>query len=250
MVLRDLHTHTLFSDGKNSPEEMVKQAIALKMECIGFSDHSYTFFDESYCMKKGTEQKYREETAALKEKYKEQIEILCGVEQDYYSETCPSSYDYAIGSVHYIKMENEYIPVDESKEILISAAEKYFGGDIYALAEEYFKTVSKVLEKTGADIIGHFDLISKFNEKGELFDKTHPRYKNAWKSAADMLLKFGKPFEINTGAIVRGYKSEPFPSKDIINYIKSRGGKFILSSDSHKKENLCFEFSEYESLVD
>ncbi len=40
MELCDKHVHTIFSDGKNTPEEVVLEAIARKMEVLGFSDHS------------------------------------------------------------------------------------------------------------------------------------------------------------------------------------------------------------------
>lgn len=46
----DLHTHTTFSDGRNTPEEMVLSAIGMGMSTLGISDHSYTSFDESYCI--------------------------------------------------------------------------------------------------------------------------------------------------------------------------------------------------------
>ena len=55
MSFSDLHLHTTFSDGKNSPEEMVEEAIRLGLSEIGFSDHAYTFFDERYCMAKARE---------------------------------------------------------------------------------------------------------------------------------------------------------------------------------------------------
>ena len=72
-----------------------------------------------------------------------------------------------------------------------NAAEKYFNGDMLSLAEEYFKTVSQVVEKTNCDIIGHFDLIRKFNEGNKLFDENNPRYRKAATDAAKTLLKLG-----------------------------------------------------------
>ena len=94
--------------------------------------------------------------------------------------------------------------MDESPELLRAAAEKHFHGDLYALIEEYYRTLARVVEKTGADIIGHFDLISKFNEGGALFDEAAPRYLAAAQKAADILLKTGRPFEINTGGHLPG----------------------------------------------
>lgn len=242
MILSDLHVHTIFSDGKNTPEEMVLAAIDKGMTKIGFSDHSYTSYDESYCMSREGTQVYRKVVESLKEKYRDQIEILCGIEQDFYSDFPPEGYDYVIGSVHAVRVERGYFSVDESPEVLQAAAERYFGGDWYALAEHYYQTVAQVVERTGADIIGHFDLVTKFNEGGKLFDENHPRYVAAWQEAADRLLKTGKPFEINTGAMSRGYRTQPYPAGQIIHYIRKNGGSFILSSDAHAAENLCHAF--------
>ena len=36
----DLHMHTTWSDGKNTPEEMIEEAIRLGLETVGISDHS------------------------------------------------------------------------------------------------------------------------------------------------------------------------------------------------------------------
>ncbi len=248
MILSDFHTHTTFSDGRNTPEEMVQKAIELKMESIGFSDHGYTFFDESYCIQKNNIENYIKTIADLKKKYDGKIKIYCGIEQDIFSSENTEKYDYVIGSVHYVKVGDNYITVDESIDSFKAAVNKYFGGDTIIFAEEYFKTVADVIEKTNADIIGHFDLISKFNGNN-LFNEKDERYTAAWKSAADKLLKYNKPFEINTGAISRGYKSFPYPSNDMINYIKQNGGKFILSSDAHSTDGLCFGFDKWNSLI-
>lgn len=244
MIFSDFHIHTTFSDGKNSPEEMVKSAIKLGIKNIGFSDHSYTFFDESYCMLKEDKQNYLKTISELKSKYSKEINIYCGIEQDFYSNEDTNEYDYVIGSVHYVKVYENYVPVDESVDDFKYAVEKYFSNDPLLFAEEYFKTVSKVIEKTNADVIGHFDLISKFNVI-DLFNESDERYVNAWKNAADILLRFGKPFEINTGAISRGYKTVPYPAPEMIDYIREKGGKFILSSDAHSIDGLCFQFGKW-----
>lgn len=240
--MRDVHVHTTFSDGRNTPEEMVRAAIARGMTTIGFSDHSHTAFDKSYCMTRADIPTYRAEIAALKEKFKDQIEILCGIEQDFYSDAPTEEYDYVIGSVHYVKIEEEYIPIDEKPEIILDAAKRHFGGDLYCLIEKYYETVAQVTEKTNADIIGHFDLITKFNENGVLFDESNPRYIAAWQTAANRLLKAEVPFEINTGAISRGYRTTPYPAASIRDYLGSHGAQVLYSSDSHRAETLCFGF--------
>ncbi len=243
----DFHIHTTFGDGCDSAESIVKEAIKRSLKKIGFSEHSYTFFDKSYCMSEEGAQMYKAEIEMLKEFYRPDIEILCGIEQDYYSASPAESYDYIIGSVHYLRFGNDYIPVDESAEILKNAVQKYFDGDFYAACEKYYQTMSHIVQKTDADIIGHFDLITKFNEKYKFFDEKNERYVRAYNSAVDALIPFDVPFEINTGAISRGYKTVPYPSPDIMEYIHQKGGKTILSSDSHTKDTLCFEFGKYEN---
>ena len=144
---------------------------------------------------------------------------------------------------------DEYITVDYKPEYLTDACERFFNGDFYALCEYYFEEEAQVIERTGADIIGHFDLISKLNEKEHFFDEDNERYIAAWKKAADILLKTGKVFEINTGAISRGYRTEPYPSISMIEYLKERGAKFILSSDSHSVDTIAYDFEKYEKYV-
>ena len=250
MIKCDFHVHTVYSDGKNTPREIVEEAISKGLSAVGFSEHSYTPFDDSDCRDMADPSRYVSEIAALKREYGGVITVLCGVEQDIFSGFVPPCFDYSIGSVHYIRAGDGYVSVDNDPGELISAADRYFGGDMLTVAERYFENVGRVIEATGADVVGHFDLITKFNEGGELFDSGSPRYRKAWTDAADRLLSCGKPFEINTGAVSRGYRCSPYPSAEEIGYIKARGGRFILLSDSHRKETLCFGFDEYEKLCE
>ena len=238
----DLHMHTTWSDGKNTPEEMILEAIRLGLETVGISDHSS---GDPCGMTLEQSADYRAEIAALKEKYAGQIRVLCGLERDFLTDDF-NEYDYTIGSVHWLPMPDGHrVSIDWTPEKLREGAEKYFGGDFYALAEAFYAAEARVVEVTKCDIIGHFDLISKFIEVDPAFDVKHPRYVKAWQQAADELLKTGKPFEMNTGAMSRGYRTEPYPAKDIRDYIRAHGGKLILSSDSHRKETIAYRFNEF-----
>ena len=48
MIPCNYHTHTCFCDGKDTPEEMVLEAIRLGCKALGFSGHSHTPFDDSF----------------------------------------------------------------------------------------------------------------------------------------------------------------------------------------------------------
>ena len=249
MITFDLHMHTTFCDGKNTPEEMILSGIEKGLKTVGISGHCNTGFDESYCMTEPIMKEYFAELQRLKKKYDEKIKVLCGIEQDYFAGKPNLDFDYVIGSVHYIQKNGVYLSVDHKESITVNDVKEYYNGDYYAYAEDYYKLVGDVINNTGADIIGHFDLITKFNEGYKLFDETNPRYVNAWKKAVDKLLPYGKPFEVNTGAISRGYRTAPYPSLSILEYIKEKGGKVLLSSDSHSAENICFEFDKWEDFI-
>lgn len=249
MITKDLHMHTTYCDGRNTPEEMILSAIKKGLKTVGLSGHCYTGNDKVFGMSKENMQKYFDEVQYLKTKYKDKIEVLCGIEQDSFAGFPALNFDYAIGSVHYVYKNGNYLGVDHSEQILVNDVNKYYNGDFYAYAEDYYNQVANVIKDTNADIIGHFDLVTKFNEGYKHFDEQNPRYVNAYKAAVDCLIPYGKPFEINTGAISRGYRTKPYPSEPIMQYIKEKGGTFIMSSDSHSAENIAYKFDEFENLL-
>lgn len=246
MIKSNFHTHTIYCDGADAPEEIVKAAIDKGFSAIGFSGHSFFFKDKDYCMLKDTSA-YISDINRIREKYKDRIRVFCGVEQDYYSETNIGIYDYVIGSVHNVFKDGEYLAVDASLDQLKTNMDKFYGGDFDAFAEDYFNLVSGVAEKTGADIIGHFDLILKYSE--ELGYSPTARFLSAAEKAVKKLLKSGKPFEINTGAMARGKRSIPYPIPEILEVIKSGGGKIVISSDCHNKDFLDYGFCDAERLA-
>ena len=244
LLTADLHLHTVYCDGRNTPEEMVVSAIDKGFACIGFSGQSYVEFDPGCGMDANALEAYRKEIQTLKETYKDRIRIFCGIELDSYSDMPEGEFDYVIGSVHYLDGTPRPAAVDDTPEELMEAVQREYGNDYYLAAEHYYAAVSDIVSKTGCDIIGHFDLIAKFNEKYRLFDEQHPRYKKAWTEALDRLLPQGKIFEINTGAVSRGWRSTPYPAPEMIDYIRQRGGRFLLSSDSHGCETIGYGFRE------
>ncbi len=247
----DFHIHTNFCDGKDSPEDVVKTAVDMGLKKIGFSSHSYTSFDDGYCMNEKDTENYLKEINRLKLKYQDKIEIYCGIERDYYSDVDTSEFDYVIGSVHYVKHGEKYLSVDLSKDDFVNNAKEYYNGDYFDFARDYFDILSNVYSKTKCNVIGHFDIITKFNEDNSLFDENDERYKKLALSCVDKLINNNVIFEVNTGAMSRGYKTTPYPAEFILKHIAQKGGKICLSSDTHSKDNLCYKFEElYQYLKD
>lgn len=244
MILQNLHTHTTFCDGKSSAEEMVKAAIGLGMDSLGFSGHSPypPPFQESWVMAAQDVPHYREEILRLREKYAGQIEIFLGLEQDVLSLPPEDPYDYLIGSVHALVEGGQLIAVDESEAAFCRAVEQYFGGDPLAFAERYYRMVGQVAERTGCQIVGHFDLICKFNEGDRLFDTDHPRYRTAAMEALDALKQRDVILEINTGAMSRGYRTAPYPDPNLLRAMRERNIPICITSDAHSAKDLLHAF--------
>ena len=249
MIPCNYHTHTCFCDGKHTPEEIVQEAIRLGCKEIGFSGHSYTPFDGSYCMTKENTLAYIATVRDLQTKYADQIKIYLGIEQDYHSPESTDGYDYILGSVHYVEKDGAYLSIDESKQTQIDIVNQYYDGDFYSFVEDYYAVVSDVYNKTKCHIIGHFDLITKFNRDRDLFDPNHPRYIAAAQKALTALLDALAILEVNTGAMSRGYTTEPYPPKHILDQWVNAGKKLIFSSDCHSKDHLLFGYDTYKEIT-
>lgn len=245
-MLTNFHTHTTFSDGKNTPEEVVLAALEQGFCSIGFSDHAYTPYDTSYCMK--DEQVYTKEIRRLQEKYEKEIEIYLGIEEDSHCLVNSSNFDYIIGSCHYAKRGEKYYPIDvdiPSFSQCLSA----FGNDEMAFAEYYFQHFCDYILKRKPDVIGHFDLISKFEEKGEGRYLQNPDYWNLAEKYCLEALKSERIFEVNTGLVTRGYRSSFCPHEKLLHLIYKNGGKITFSSDSHEIKTLQGCFDEVRAMV-
>ena len=232
------HNHTVFCDGKNTVDEMVRSAIVHGCDAIGFSGHSIVASEPAYAMKVEDLPRYKSEVFAAREKYKDQITVLFGIELDIESDMSVyvDDYDYKIGSVHHIRKNGVDYSIDASKERFGQLVDEAYEGDVYTFCEDYFRLLERVYEVTGCDIVGHIDLLTKFNENGEFFDENNERYVAAAEKAIKKLCRDGVIFEINTGAISRGYRSTPYPSKRLLEIIKREGGKITYSSDCHAAE--------------
>lgn len=249
MVFRSYHTHTKFCDGSNTVEQMVQAAIAARMHALGFSGHGTFPYDLRYCTKPEDFPAYVQEVNACKEKYAGQIEIYLGVEDDYYGVRPEFERDYTIGATHYIQKDGIYYYVDYSQEVLQKAIEEGFGADPYAFTKAFYQVVAQFPQRMKFDIVAHFDLVTKFNEGGRMFDESNPRY---WKPALETmeyLAKMGYAFEINTGAISRGHRTTPYPSMQLLRHLYDFGGSIVFGCDSHAKETVCSYLTEAMELA-
>ncbi len=235
-----LHVHSVLDDGKSTMEEMVLSAMERGLESIGFSGHSYLSFGEDWTMSQDNFKIYHAEIDRLKDEYLGRIKIYRGLEFDTFSDVPDRPYEYIIGSCHNINVDGEYISVDGDKGEVIEAIEKHFDGNGAAFAKAYFDELLNVSSQ--ADILGHFDLCTKFNEENDLY--TEEEYFDHALPVLRELNKRGLIFEVNTGAIQRGYRSLPYPSQRFLYELKKEDGRITITTDCHHASGIDFWYDE------
>ncbi len=236
----DLHTHTAFCDGKGTPEQTVLGAILRGYHTVGISGHACTPFDRRYCMT--DEPGYFAELRRLKALYADRISVQIGLEIDALAGERRSEADYVIGSVHYFNTPSGLFDVDLSPEELSRALSVGYGGNEHALIDAYFASVVDMAARLRPEIVGHFDLLTKFEELGSPINTRSDYYYGAACDALAATVRVAPRLEINSGAISRGYRSEAYPSDRLISAALDLGARFVFSSDAHTPENVGYAF--------
>ena len=171
MLLQSLHTHSLYDDGQDTLARMAQNAEAAGLDALGFSGHSPLPFANDWAIDQSCLADYLREARSLQADFRGRFSLYCGLEWDSCSPLPEQKLDYLIGSVHYFPAlpDGTRFTVDGSAQLLAQCAQVQFGGDMAAQADCYYALVARLAEVPQVDIVGHFDLITKF-------DEPHTRY--------------------------------------------------------------------------
>ncbi len=194
----NLHTHSVYSDGKSQPREILEEAVRQGLTTLGFSEHSPLPFDNNFSVKEADMPRYVAEIAQLKAEFKDKIDIYCGLEADYLTgvsepfAVTKEKYhlDYLIGGVHLVvnpalrqaqgpektkavepvETPTQTINPDEiwfidgpKWEVYDEGLQKFFDGDIHRAVRRFFEQSNEMIENEQFDIIAHFDKIKMHN---------------------------------------------------------------------------------------
>ena len=254
-ILANYHTHTKWCDGRDAPEDVVLSAIAKGFDTIGFSSHA--MLPENvldWVLTPDNIVRYATEIRGLAEKYAGRIKVLCGVEADYipgganpdrktYGSISP---DYIIGSVHFVKApDGAFVCVDNTPKELMDGIAAHFDGSVEAYIRAYFAQVREMVSRFDFDVVGHLDLVRKFNRRNPYFNEDSPWYAEELEATADAVAASGKIAEVNTGAISRGWLDDAYPSAAFRSLLRTRGVKFILSADAHSADAIDCAFDRF-----
>ena len=255
MTKTNYHTHTTWCDGKGTPRQMADAAVEKGFAALGFSSHAMLPEDDTdWVLTPAKAPHYAAEIRALAGEFSDRIRILCGVEADYVpngAEPSRAAYaaispDYIIGSIHFVAAPDcARVPVDHSPELLAEGIRDHFGGRPEAFVRAYFAQERDMVAKFDFDILGHADLVRKFNLKHPYFDEHAAWYREEVEATAAAIVASGKIVEVNTGAISRGWLDDAYPSAEFRAILRRQGVRFVLSSDAHAADAIDCAFDRF-----
>lgn len=254
--LSNAHTHSVYCDGRNTLPEMVRAAQTLGFQSLGFSEHAWQGFDESYSMTKEGQAAYLREIRALQQAHKpDGPRLWAGLELDGMArEACRGAvagFDYVIGSTHYTALDfhGEPVAVDGDADRLRLYVDEAFHGDGLAMARRYYELETDALLRDRPAMIGHFDLVRKHAARARLFNEEDPAYQRIALNALERAFASGAALEVNTGGMARGYLPTPYPTRPLLCAWREMGGRVTVTSDCHDARYLDFAFEQALALI-
>ncbi len=226
--LVDYHMHSLLSDGKNTYEEMIKKAIDIGLEEVGFSDH-VCLKTVDWAVMPIDIPVMTEQILELREKYRSQIKVCYGIEMDYFPgkekeilkiiNSLPL--DYIIGSVHFIGDWN----FDTDRSLY----GKWSNDKLYNM---YYELIQQTARSGLFDTIGHLDIIKKFRVYPES-DQTQ-----LIEDTLKVIKENNVVVELNTGGLDRPC-AELTPSPELVERCYHHHIPMTISSDAHSTSQIA-----------
>lgn len=255
MLWTNYHCHTQFCDGRANAEDFVKAAIDKNISTLGFSSHSPVPYNSIWNMKKENLGNYINEIKRLTVAYKDQIEILTGMEVDYIpgvfsaheSIIQNSNFDFLIGSVHYMDTFADGTPwtIDGPDEEFDAGFRQIFGNDARTYAKRFAEISGEMIELGGFDIVGHIDKVYQHGMR--YFDIDEKWYKQLVWDLLSLASEKDLIVEINTKSFSKlGYF---YPHQKFFKWLKELNTKVTINSDTHDPEKIDLAFEESAALL-
>lgn len=240
----DYHMHTpLCRHAAGEPTDYAARALQIGLTEIGFSDHSpmrrddfddWRMFASQLDEYVEKVQKARRDHPSLIIKLALEVDYLPGHEDWIRELAARHSWDYFIGSVHYVSdtwdMDNPYKLSEWKKR------------DPFEVWSIYFERMTMAAETKLFQIMGHADLAKKFCFIPKE-DCTH-----LFTRFLDACAKTGTAIELNTAGLRKDCK-EIYPSRKILQLAHDRKVPITFGSDAHKPEEVGLDFDKATALA-
>lgn len=248
MIHSDFHLHTSHSsDSEASMEAMILKAIHLGLTRICFTEHQdydYPENKENFDFLLDLDP-YKTELFTLKEKYKDQIQVLFGTEIGLMPTTydkcrdfaLSDNFDFIIGSTHIVDQMDPYESIYFETYPGKKGLERYL--DVI---------LQNVKEYHDYCVYGHLDYAVRYcPDKSYRFK--YEDYADLIEEILKTIIDDGKGIEVNTG----GYKyglDYPNPHPEILKRYLELGGEILtIGSDGHCPEHMAYDFSKLQALL-
>lgn len=221
---KNYHTHTVRCNHADGTErEYIEKALEAGFVTLGFSDHSpYIFkgdYYSSFRMRPEELDGYVETLRALREEYKDRIEILIGLEAEYYPENWQDYISFIRGKgVEYLILGQHY-PKGEYPGALYSGRES----DDRQRVEDYVTSIVDGVRTGLFSYVAHPGLI-RFSGDRLYFEKKLDQM-------VTEVQREGVPFEINLLGLREG---RHYPSEFVLSILQRHHAEVILGSDAHE----------------
>jgi len=241
----DLHTHhDRCGHASGQIEDYIRSAIDAGITAIGISDHSPYFAHEDdhpqpgIAMARSEFPNYIAEVLRLKEKYRDRIEVLLGVESDFYPDQIelyrtsylPYPFDYIIGSVHQTRgvsifNRNRWKDLSDEEQ---SDQKRH-----------YYELIAQSASSGLFQVLGHIDAMKGYFPAFADIAGAEPEIDEALKAVAahDIAL------EINTSGKTKDCGGW-YPSDAILERALHFGADVTFGSDAHVPERVGDEWDE------
>lgn len=252
----NLHSHSSFCDGKADPEEFILAAIEKKFLGYGYSSHAPTAYDTRWNMKKSRVHEYIQEIEHIRSSFADKIEVYAGLELDYsehikHPEVARQSFDYIIGSVHFL---GEYpdgsgFCFDGDPEQFFKGVETIFNNDFRRVITRYYELSVAMIENTRPDIIGHMDKIKMHEPCHHYVDESESWYVGLVHMLLDAVKRQNCIVEINTRGTYRKKPPMLYPGDWVIRIIRDKKIPVMINSDAHHPSEIDLGFRETAKLL-
>ena len=261
------HSHTNFSDGKNTLEEMVAQAKKIGFSHIGISDHLIIHKNikqsPSWQMMEGRSDSHiykNDFKKALPEFQKhcdeirkfsktENFKVLIGFEVDFFNYDgwleelkeflSKLDYDYLISGNHFL--------FDEKCEKIYNIHKSVYNFcddiEIKNLVSSHFKTISQAAESRLFKFIAHLDYVRKMSS--DYLQSQH------FIQEKTEVIKALKNNNIGAELSTKGLRKigDFYPDSWFLQKIKEENIPVVISDDSHRTSELGLDFDKAESKL-
>lgn len=253
MKFYDCHIHSEFSiDGVSTIEEIVKSAIKKGAAAITITDHSLPK-PEKYAPYEHIKKSVSGAKEA-KEKYKDEILVLSGVERDdeYPPEYREPFYDFdadcILGSVHSEPTFKKYF-ADCGYKSLKYCAKVVPLDFLKNVVKRYYERLAGMAHYADVDVITHLTFPFRYiNGQAKRGLDITPFYSQI-DEVLDGVIRAQKSLEVNTSGKATEW-NEFMPNADILKRYFDMGGRNItLGSDAHKAENIAVGFNEANKML-